>query len=248
MTVANFRERCNEKGYSLPDSYVRALGEGQLGRVRHPATGEVVWQILDLSMSGLAEVQQIGEMNVEFWELPSALASMFAELEIVRLLGHPPLSVDEFRRGFVFGKSGGDYLFLLPCGSIWCLWHEGYEVLKLAESWDDWRKEVTARVESESTDLGVNASLVGTWKPVSSKSAPADIFELICPMLELNKTGRAAERYSDGSVTVSSWQVKGDILLLGDAEGFAEYRYILEGDELDLTALIGDFHCRYAQF
>ncbi len=204
--VENF---VNDRGVSLPDDYLAFLTQ-HTGNQRfvHPKTGDEKWWSLctiarDLHGFPLDDestkerfhsiLVRLGHEHAEFANADELSNNNGGRFTVARLTGC-----------FAIGSSDGDILFLDPGDkfSVWCFWHDGADVSKLAHSFSAFHSRCKFEFPTITTTspdlLPLIPTFAGLWRAEKSRFFAA---------VELFVDTKAITKFKGGSETFEHWRM-----------------------------------------
>ncbi len=192
------------------------------------------WELY--SRNDLLEVINFNGIMVERWNLPNAFADFHNNIVTTKVKGYAASS-ETLSDMCTIGSLDGDYIFV-GMNQVWFYHHENH-CLELQSSWSDFLDKCV--------DLEVGLilpELVGEWLPMSSETENDEMFEYLCPRLELRSNSEAVQ-YVGVHKSELNWGVEGTKIHLKASNISLEYNFNLESNELDIRSVSGDYHCHY---
>ncbi len=173
------------------------------------------------------------------WNMAAGLAGSLASCGVKETVG-VTRSTYALARMVATGTRNGDYLLVDGTG-VFCFYHDGHELELVAKDWLAFLS-LEQLEKSEGTHL---AELVGIWDPVSSETAPKELFEIFCPVLHFQEDGVAIKDLGDNETIKGQWTVHGDQIRFAETRGVVHYNFILNENSLDIRSPTGDHNCHY---
>jgi|GEM_PF-5040062 len=230
-------------GISLPEAFIDFLGQhvGKQG-YEHGKTGSKTWKLCTaandrhgVSLADETTGEPFHSILVRFGNEHLA----FAKTKQLADTDGGTYPISRLQECCAIGESDGDILFFDPREdfSVWCFWHDGAEVTKLASSFTDFISQVKLEFperRSTPTDLlPMISDYAGRWVAKKSRWFTE---------IELSTDGRATVRYKSGSESYQFWRFVNKKKLGVYREFECEYEYeVMDKDTLyepDLKATL----------
>ncbi len=216
---------CAELAVDLPASYVAFLGSlEERKRPQELAAAGKEWRMATVSGPGptlLDEVDLDGRSTPFAYQLASA-AAMLQEVtgqSATFTADDEDFPFERLAACVTIGEGNGDCLFLDPSDgfSVWGFWHDGGDVERFSDSFDEWLSLVKGTGSNDEADLEAPPApqdgkemLLSTWKPVHlPEGDDTDIADGLIPTLRLEDGGKAIEVFWNGGSSIEYvWSVQ----------------------------------------